>query len=172
MGPDWLSGIAFKDPKVNGPLLEQIKKCLDSGVVPTHLKRGKLIALSKTGNSTVTVIDTRPIVVLSHAHKLIEKTIAARLKKAKSKMLVTPEWQRGFKEGFCCTENLTDIIATIAIEASKRKKDGSCEIFLAVDFSKAYDTMLRDLLISILEQSAVTDVERHSIELIKSLYKD
>ena len=82
--------------------------------IPSHLKEGRLVALSKKKNdSTVTVNDIRPIVINSHITKIIEKAILNKLKLLKSKLLRVGNYQNGFREGKSTGINLFKVLKLV-----------------------------------------------------------
>jgi hypothetical protein len=53
---------------------------LNSEFIPGYLKEARLNMLSKTGNTQVTLDDVRPIAILPHFMKVIEKAIKIKAK--------------------------------------------------------------------------------------------
>jgi hypothetical protein len=53
--------------------------------------------MSKTGRQEAEITETRPIMILSHLTKIIEKVIKNKLEKIQSKFLITDDYQSGFK---------------------------------------------------------------------------
>src|SRR5689334_7883987 len=51
---------------------------MGGGSLPAYLPEGRLVLLSKTGSSSAPVDDSRPIVVLSHISKILEKALQAQ----------------------------------------------------------------------------------------------
>lgn len=113
--------------------------------VPSHLKEGRLVALSKKKNSSaVTLNDIRPIVINSHITKIMEKAIILKLKQLNSRLLHVGNYQSGFKEGKSTAINLYKVLKMVANKDSNR----SCVLF--IDLEKAYDRVRRDLLFQVL----------------------
>lgn len=61
---------------------------MNNGNIPAHLKRARLVPLSKVkGSSIASVQDIRPIMIKSHIFKIIEKVLLLRIKNSRSNLL-------------------------------------------------------------------------------------
>ena len=81
LGPDWFDGSCLKDDKIRANLVQNILRMTQEKDLPKFLSEGRLVLFSKDKESMAQVDNTRPIVVLSHITKIIEKAIMIRLKK-------------------------------------------------------------------------------------------
>lgn len=82
----------------------------------------------------------RPIVVMSHITKVLEKAIMAKLKSSDSLLFDTGKYQSGFKEGYSAHRNLSIVIHNILNSSrSPTKRD----IFIQADIRKAIDNVDR-----------------------------
>ncbi|KEJ82384.1 hypothetical protein OXYTRIMIC_127 [Oxytricha trifallax] len=77
----------------------KIQEWISKGKFPEYIKEGRLILLSKNqGELYPEIGNSRPIVVNSHLSKIIEKVIVIKIHEQKSELLVTGNYQNGFKE--------------------------------------------------------------------------
>ncbi len=83
--------------------------------------------------------DIRPIAVLPQIMNVLEKAIKNKLEAFGSKLLSVGQYQTGFKKGLSTRNNLTDVLNEIMRTRTKRRQR---KIYIAVDFSKAYDSII------------------------------
>ncbi|CAI5965518.1 unnamed protein product [Closterium sp. NIES-65] len=122
-----------------------VKSFSDTASLPTSTKDAVTILLHKKGGRDQ-LENYRPITLLSFTYKVIARVVADRMKKALSEV-VSPE-QFGFLPG----RRLSDAVGLVAdiIEAAKNKdKDW---YLLLVDFRKAFDSVSRGFLFTVLEK--------------------
>ena len=86
IGPDGFDGRIFeKDKAVKELIVKEITHIMNSGHIPEHLKRARLVPLTKIkGSSTASVHDIRPIMIKLHIFKVMEKAILIKIKSDKS----------------------------------------------------------------------------------------
>ena len=84
-----------------------------------NLNNWKLIALSKSTKSVEKLDNMRPIVIMSHITKILEKAFIAKIKATSSNLLKTGHCQMGFKEACSTQNNFPYVIHNIL--ASSRK---------------------------------------------------
>ena len=108
IGPDGFDGrIIQKDEEVKAILTKEITAMINCGQVPDHLKIARLVPLTKMkGTSTATIQDVRPIMIKSHIYKVMEKAILNRIKDERSRLLISGNYQNGFKEQRSTCNNL------------------------------------------------------------------
>jgi hypothetical protein len=123
--------------------------------------------LTKSNKDIAHVEDTRPIVVLSHITKIIEKAIVNKLKELDSQLFKVKGYQTGFKEGKSTSLNLTKLLTHINDTRRKRTQRSG---YLFVDLKKAYDSVDRNKLFQILLNRATNNEERKIIYLIWDLF--
>ena len=75
LGEDWFDGSLLLNKDVGKHLQEQIRNMLNFCHIPEYLKISRLNLLSKTDKTQVGVDEVRPIAILSHVLKVIEKAI-------------------------------------------------------------------------------------------------
>ena len=72
---------------------------LNSGYIPEYIKQARLNMLSKTDTTQVTVGQIRPIVILSHTLKVIEKAVKNKVESLNSGLFKSGKYQVGFEKG-------------------------------------------------------------------------
>ncbi|CAI5473374.1 unnamed protein product [Closterium sp. Yama58-4] len=122
-----------------------VKSFSDTASLPASTKDAVTILLHKKGGRDQ-LENYRPIALLSFTYKVIARVVADRMKTVLSEV-VSPE-QFGFLPG----KRLSDAVGLVAdiIEAAKNKdKDW---YLLLVDFRKAFDSVSRGFLFTVLEK--------------------
>ncbi|CAI5479578.1 unnamed protein product [Closterium sp. Yama58-4] len=116
-----------------------------SASLPVEVKEAVTILLHKKGDKEQ-LNNYRPITLLNFTYKVLARVVADRMKSVLH-MVISPE-QYGFIPG----RRLSDAVALVAdiIEGAKNgKKDW---YLLLVDFQKAFDSVSREFLFSVLEK--------------------
>ncbi|CAI5484927.1 unnamed protein product [Closterium sp. Yama58-4] len=116
-----------------------------SASLPAEVKEAVTILLHKKGDKEQ-LNNYRPITLLNFTYKVLARVVADRMKSVLH-MVISPE-QYGFIPG----RRLSDAVALVAdiIEGAKNgKKDW---YLLLVDFQKAFDSVSREFLFSVLEK--------------------
>lgn len=168
LGPDEFDGNCIKkDEKTKVEIQKFVLNSLNKNKIPDYLKEAKLILLSKSSSPETTVDNTRPVMVLSHLTKIIEKCIKNKLEEMGSKMLETGSYQSGFKQGMSTQKNLATLLNMTTLSRRKRTMR---KIYLSFDLTKAYDSVSRNQLFNILDMRAKTKEEKHIVEIIANLY--
>ncbi len=72
-----------------------------------------MVLMSKVKSEICQIDDTRPIMVLSHITKVVEKAILNKLNELGSKIFNVGGYQTGFKEGKSTSLNLTRVLRSI-----------------------------------------------------------
>ena len=107
--------------------------------------KARFILISKDNTDHPTIIDTRPISILPAVTKFFELIIFHNLKTLTSIKLMS-KYQRGFTKGKSTIDNIKDLLSiSKLLKKDKTTKDSPTIVFF--DLCKAYDTVLRDLLI-------------------------
>ena len=90
-----------------------IKNRMNSNKIHSHLREGRLVALSKKKNhDAVSLRDIRHIVINSHLTKIMEKAILMKLKSIDSSVLRVGRYQSGFREGKSTGINLMKVLSS------------------------------------------------------------
>lgn len=122
-----------------------INYCLTSSTFPNCLKKADVLPVAKIRNPSH-FKDLRPISLLPIFSKIIEKVVADQLRPHLATYKIIPEIQSGFQHGFSCNTALLKITDDIfsALDA------GKATLLVLLDFSRAFDTLNHEILISIL----------------------
>ena len=82
--------------------------------IPKYLYEGRLVPLSKNkGKDQAQLKDIRPIVVRSHAAKILEKPIMAKVATEAPHLLQTRIYQTSFKEGTSTSAHICKLMTQI-----------------------------------------------------------
>ena len=104
-----------------------------------------IIPLIKAGKSPSEVASFRPISLISCVVKLLERIIADRLYYISETNNMFSQFQAGFRKGWSCEDQITQIVQ--AIENGFRQRPMQRSVLTLLDFSKAYDTDWREKLL-------------------------
>lgn len=129
-----------------------INFCLSHSVVPTSWKKAQVIPLPKVSNP-LSLNDIRLISILPALSKILEKAIEIQLQKHVHKNNIIQTTQSGFRSGHSCTTALLKITDDI-FEATDK---GNLTILVLLDYSKAFDTLNHQMLLSILNYIGLTE---------------
>lgn len=141
LGPDGFDGnVLQRSQELREKVCADIAHALNSGLIPDHLKVGRMIALSKRkGSSIAGSKEVRLIAVQSHLTKVLEKTVLDKILETKSELLKTRLYQHGFKRG----QGTAECVARVV----KMRHSGR---LLFVDLEKAFDKVDRHQLFATL----------------------
>lgn len=133
-----------------------VNSCLLENIFPDAWKISKILPLPKRQNIE-DYNDIRPISILPVLSKVIEKVMNVQIREFLNAHNILPNCQSGFRPGYSCATALLSITDDI-IEAADK---GLATILVLIDYSKAFDRLNHDLLISILhyigfDMSAIT----------------
>jgi len=119
--------------------------CLLLNVFPTCWKESYVIPIPKCSNVN-DLSDLRPITILPLVSKIFEKVVSSQLYQHLLLFKILPETQSGFREGFSCSTALANLTDGIL----RNTDDGLVTALVLLDFSRAFDTINHNLLLSIL----------------------
>ncbi len=144
IGPDGISPIMLKHLGEKGVeyLATLINIAINTSIIPSIWKVGKIIPLLKPGKSIDEGKSYRPISLLSPAAKILEKLILPEVSAA----VDLQDHQHGFRKHRSTVSALQEVNHHIASNLN-RKKPCHRTILVAIDLSKAFDTVDHELLL-------------------------
>ena len=126
------------------PLLSDLfNDSIKYGTFPEKLKIGRVIPIHKSG-SHKNITNYRPITTLSVFSKIFEKLVHKRLSKFISKYNLINDNQFGFLKN----KNTSDAILEFLDNLYDSLNNNQLHLALYLDFSKAFDTVNHDILMS------------------------
>ena len=130
-------------PFVVSALVNIINFSLTTAVFPSAWKDARVLALPKkqTVNS---YDDLRPISLLSVLSKITEKIVYSQIIKHINANMILPSLQSGFRSKHSTCTALTKVLDDIHRNIDNRL----ASVLVLLDFSKAFDTVQHDLLLS------------------------
>lgn len=145
---------------ISTPLAYVINLMFKTGIFPSQLKKAKIIPVFKKGDRT-SIVSYRPIAILSSYSKIIEKCIEKRLSKYLTKFRILSTQQFGFRAGYS-----TDFALLSFTDYIKHTLDSGCFAgALLIDLSKAFDSLVHNILLAKLNSIGVVGIAQ---ELINS----
>ena len=136
-GPDlvevfWLKNISSFHERV----MLQLKECLDSGILPSWLTRGRTSLLLKDKSKGNVASNYRPITCLPLMWTLLAGVIVDQIYAHLDQEKLLPEEQKGCKKGSRGTNDLLYIDRAVIKEVKSRNKNLA---MVWIDYKKAYD---------------------------------
>ena len=116
---------------------------INTGIVPDILKISRVTPIFKSERAT-NPNNYRPISTLSSFSKVLERLVYDQLELFLSKKKVIYEYQFGFRKGYSTEQAILEISDNI--KTSIDNNEITCGLFL--DFSKAFDTINHQILLS------------------------
>ena len=166
-GPDGLKGELYKTLTGSNICMKKLTSCfnkiLTSGTIPEEWKKSRTVLLEKKKKATVK--DLRPLALTNISYKIFMSLLKIRIEKHIERNGEIIETQAGFTKGARVEDNLA-ILKYLRQEASKRKEE---LIITAIDFSKAYDSVKRHVIVDTLK---LYGINAEIINIIAELYKD
>lgn len=152
LGPDNLAPLMLKKLGAHGLsfLTTMINKSLSTLIVPNIWKRAKVIPLLKPGKPPDESTSYRPISLLSPVAKLIEQLIAPSI----NNNIVLATHQHGFRKGHSTTTAL-HLIHNQIQAGLNQKRPNHRTVMVALDLSKAFDTVSTGQLLDDIERSRI-----------------
>ena len=123
---------------------------LNNSTLPDDWKRAIVIAIFKRGDRSI-VSNYRPVSLTSVVCKQLEHTIAGYLRQLWEKNKWLHESQHGFRPGHSCESQLF----TVCQDLAEALDEGGRIDSIIIDFSKAFDLVPHDRLITKIAESGV-----------------
>ena len=117
-------------------------KCFHHGMVPNIWSQTLISPIAKPGKDPRIPTNCRGISLISTVSKIFSTVLNLRLVNYLDKNNVLCEEQNGFRKMRSCTEHIYTLSTIIKMKKKSNKSTFACFI----DFSKAFDTVNRDLL--------------------------
>lgn len=141
-----------------------INVCIEKSIFPTGWKEGRVVPVPKI-DSPQDLKDLRPITILPTLSKILERIIETQLRDHIAVNDILPSTQSGFRPGFSCGTALLSITDDIITEIDNKNSG----VLILLDYSKAFDTISHEILLSILHYIGLSF---QAIELIKNYLAD
>ena len=147
-GNDGIPGEILKELKDSLllPLYDLLLQCWRSGDVPQELRNAKIVTLYKNKGDKGDCNNYRGISLLSITGKVFARVILKRLQTIAERVL--PESQCGFRAG----RSTMDMIFSLRQLQEKSREQGKPLFVCFVDLTKAFDTVSRSGLYSVLRR--------------------
>ena len=163
--PNKAFGVDGISPRIFKPGSKTLKQILlvffnmfwRTGIYPEDWNKAEIIPIPKSDKTKLSHNEFRPISLLNTFCKLFEKIIQARLTKISNNEKWIPENQTGFRRIHGVNTNLIHLHEKIV---GATKNLNVCQVVF-VDFTKAYDTVNRDILIGKLISRGLRGNLRH-----------
>ena len=147
-GPDYIPPSFLKNlgEKAMGELLEIFNMSLNNGDLPQIWRNAIIIPLLKQGKPASNLASFRPISLTSCVIKILERMLADRLYHIAESNGWFNNIQAGFRKGRGCEDQILKI--TQGIEDAFNQNPRQSSVLILLDFSKAYDTVWRQKLLT------------------------
>jgi hypothetical protein len=161
--------ITIKDIIAGGDQIAEVltmfvNKCITTSTYPDQLKTAIIRPIFKGGNHKI-YSNYRPIAISDIIDKILQKHFTGNLTDYLSNNNLIHENQYAYQKGKSCTKLIIDFTDYVNIELEKNNH----VLVIFVDFSKAFDTLIHEVVIQELENIGIIGPE---LELIKSYLKD
>lgn len=110
---------------------------------PNNWKTALVTPIPKTSNPEVNT-DLRPISILPYLSKILEKVVYRQVLTYCEAQGILPKFQSGFRQGHCTASALLDVVDNILAA----QDDGKGTILCLLDFTRAFDCIDKNLLLS------------------------
>ena len=163
-GPDDLIAEIFRDlnPENRRKLLTLYNQIHDTEEIPPHFNEAHVVQIYKSGKAPEQYSSYRPIALLNLTYKILAKLIQERLRETLDHRIV--DFQFGYRKGKSTAEPI--FIARRTQELAERS--GKTLYMLALDYSKAFDSIPHPKLIECLKRKGASP---KNVSLVAALYK-
>ena len=145
MGPDGIPSIILKElcNELSLPLCNIFNKSLSEGQVPKDWKTAEVTAIFKKG-SKPDPGNYRPVSLTSISCKVLESLVTDQIRTFMETNSLFSKCQHGFRNHRSCVTQLLEVLNDL----SKMIEDGDCIDIIYLDFSKAFDTVPHQRLLT------------------------
>ena len=150
IAPRLLQNLGYKGREI---LLKMLNRSWEEGFCPQAWRDAIIIPLLKSGKPAESIDSYRPVSLTSCIAKVIERMIAARLQYLAERRNWWSDSQAGFRRWRSTEDQVLRLSQDISDGFQERKPLRT--VLALLDFSKAYDTVWRSLLISRMESKGV-----------------
>nr|CAH7717452.1 unnamed protein product [Callosobruchus chinensis] len=151
-------------PLIKDALINIVNSCILSGYFPIAWKTAIIKPIPKK-SEIEDYKDLRPISLLPTISKILEHILNIQIKNYLHNNSILPIHQSGFRSGHSCTTALLKITDDIL----KAHDEGKSSVLVMLDYSKAFDCLNPNILISMLHHYGFT---RESLNIIQSYFSD
>ena len=130
-------------PHTLNVLTDIINQSIATSTFPDQWKTASIRPLPKIANPS-TLKDLRPISILPCVSKVLEKIVSRQLSLFLEQNHILPDLQSGFRKQRSTSTALLDVTDNILCDQDK----GMCTVLVLLDFSRAFDAINIQLLIS------------------------
>lgn len=141
-----------------------INSCILDATFPDAWKEAMVVPVPKCNNPSE-LRDLRPVSLLPVLSKVFERIISWQLRDHLACFEVLPEYQSGFRPNHSCTTALLNVTDNILSSADNSK----LTLLVLLDFSKAFDTLNHNILLSILHYIGF---KPNAVNLMRSYLSD
>lgn len=151
-------------PYIIPVLTHIINCCIEANTVPATCKCVGVVPVPKV-KSTPELKDLRPINILPTLSNLLEKALNWQIHNHLNKSDILSPTQSGFRQGYSCTIALLGITP----EIFKSIDRNYLTVLILLDFSKAFDFLNHQILLSVLHYIGF---DGNAISLLESYLSD
>ena len=147
------------------PWTKIINQMLHTEIFPEQLKISKVLPLHKA-NDKMSLTNYRPIALLPSISKIFECVLLEQLTIHFTDNNLLSPLQYGFR-----AKHSTELAALNLVDYLTYKLDtGNIPINISIDLSKAFDTLIHDILLHIIVSSPFINKYRYNIYLDNNVY--
>ena len=139
---------------ITTPLVHICNRSFETGIFPSELKIANMVPIYKSGDEMV-FSNYRPVSVLPVFSKLLERLVYNRLISHINENKLLYEYQFGFQKG----KSTYLAIMMLVDKITEALDQGECVVGVFLDFSKAFDTVDRNILLQKLHKYGICGVE-------------
>ena len=145
MGIDGIANEALKHPNVILLLHKFFTKIYDNGLIPNMWKKALINPIPKGRNKLVRPLLYRGLALQSCIYKIYSSVLNSRLVKFLTEHDIISDTQNGFRKTRSCAQHWFTLKESLQYRIYENRSTHLCFI----DFSKAFDFLDRNLLVSI-----------------------